>query len=85
MGRRSDLTAAILDILGGGSLTYRQIAAALNATRRYVPPDGLFLAVEQIRECVRQHPEAFYIDRNVTPHLVSSLMRGILACRPTGI
>lgn len=73
MGRRNGLTEAIIAVPNGRSLTYRQISDELNVQDDYVTPDGLFLAVEQIRECVRRHPKAFCVDRRVTPHLVNRI------------
>jgi hypothetical protein len=69
---RGTLAQAILRALGGRTLTYREIAAAINGSRGYVPADGLYLAVAQVRECVRRRSDVFQIDRNSIPHRVST-------------
>lgn len=71
MGQIGDLLPAIVAVLGDESLTYRQIAKTLNEDRKYIPSDGLWLAVQQVRDCVRRHGSAFTVNRTPVPHLVS--------------
>ena len=64
------LSESILIVMAERSLTYREITARLNAERRYIPWDGLYLAEAQIRDHVRRHPEYFAIDRESKPSRV---------------
>jgi len=69
--RRCSLTDAILRVLDERPLPYREMTARLNHFPRYLPADGMCLAVAQVREHVRRHVEAFFIDKTLVPHVVS--------------
>ena len=76
MGRtRGALTQAILRLLGDRALTYREIAAGLNESRVCISPDGLRLAVAQVRDNLRRHAVSFCIDGSTIPHRVRAICR----------
>lgn len=64
------LREAIVQVLGYGSLTYREITECINASRLYVPRDGMLVPEALVRSTIRESTRLFTVDRSTLPHKV---------------
>ncbi|MGI6666949.1 MAG: hypothetical protein ACOX5Q_05780 [Bacillota bacterium] len=67
------LREAIIQVLGHCSLTYREITERINASRLYMPRDGMLVPEAQVRPTIRENARSFTVDRSTLPNKVSIL------------